>query len=78
MLPLFRGAELVFRNVLVPLAGLQELLVRRDAEMVKNQALADLPPERRALVMKEIAESFQKGAKGNPAPASPTGYNAIV
>ena len=48
----------------MPLAGLQELLVRRDAEVVKRQVLADVPPERRALVMKAIAESFEKeGAK---------------
>jgi len=66
MLPLFRGAEQVFRNILVPLAGLQELLVRKDAEKVKNDALKSLPPERRAVVMKEIAKSFEKGATTAP------------
>mmetsp|Transcript_12466 Transcript_12466/g.15797 ORF Transcript_12466/g.15797 Transcript_12466/m.15797 type:complete len:342 (-) Transcript_12466:535-1560(-) len=78
MLPLFRGAEHVFRNILVPLAGLQELLVRKDADLVRKQALADLPPERRALVMKEIADSFANSSKGLETPASPTGYNSIV
>lgn len=63
MLPLFRGADTVFRSILVPLAGLQELLVRRDAEEVKRKALADIPPERRSIVMKAIAESFEKEAK---------------
>lgn len=63
MLPLFRGADTVFRSILVPIAGLQELLVRRDAEEVKRKALADVPPERRSIVMKAIAESFEKEAK---------------
>ena len=53
----------VFRSILVPLAGLQELLVRRDAEVLKRAALADVPPERRQLVMKAIAQSFEKGSK---------------
>lgn len=59
----------------MPLAGLQEMLVRRDAEDIKRQALADLPPERRALVMKAIAESFEKEAKiqGD----AKTGYQSI-
>lgn len=62
MLPIFKGAEQIFRNVLVPIAGLQELLVRRDAELVKRSALKDLPPETRALILKEIGESFQRDA----------------
>mmetsp|Transcript_9042 Transcript_9042/g.9924 ORF Transcript_9042/g.9924 Transcript_9042/m.9924 type:complete len:341 (+) Transcript_9042:83-1105(+) len=76
MLPLFRGAEVVFRTVLVPLAGLQELLVKKDADAVKLSILADVPPERRQLLMKEIADSFVKGA--DELPKTPTGYNAIV
>lgn len=59
----------------MPLAGLQELLVRRDAEEVKRQALIDLPPERRALVMKAIAESFEKEAKNHG--DAKTGYQSI-
>lgn len=78
MLPLFRGAEQVFRTILVPLAGLQELLVRKDAEVVRQQALADLPPERRALVMKEIAASFQRDETAAAAKPVTTGYNSIV
>jgi len=52
------------------------LLVRRDAEVVKNQALADIPPERRALVMKAIAESFEKGAQESET-ATKAGYQAM-
>ena len=80
MLPLFRGAEQVFRNILVPIAGLQELLVRKDADLVMKQALVDLPPGRREIVLKEIAASFQKGASAKvpTEQVSPTGYTQIV
>jgi hypothetical protein len=78
MLPLFRGAEQVFRNILVPLAGLEEMLVKKDAEVIKNKALADLPPERRQLVLNEIADSFKKGSDSAGNSVSPTGYTSIV
>lgn len=81
MLPLFRGAEQVFRYILVPIAGLQELLVRKDADTIRKQALAELPPARREIVMKEIAASFQKASldKSDPkSSVSPTGYSQIV
>jgi hypothetical protein len=74
MLPLFRGAEVFFRSVLVPLAGLQEMLVRRDAEVLKLAALAEVPPERRQLVMKAIADTFEKGAKET---GNKEGYQSI-
>lgn len=80
MLPMFRGSEQVFRRILVPIAGLQEMLVRKDADRIRTQALAELPPERRALVMKEIAASFEKGATEDMSkrPVSPDGYSEIV
>lgn len=80
MLPMFRGSEQVFRRILVPIAGLQEMLVRKDADRIRTQALAELPPERRALVMKEIAASFEKGATEDLSkkPVSPDGYSEIV
>ena len=82
MLPLFRGADEVFRSILVPLAGLQELLAKRDADILKKQVLKDIAPERRALVMKEIAQSFEKSAteepQGKPGSISPDGYTQIV
>jgi hypothetical protein len=58
MLPMFRGAESIFRNILVPLAGLQEMLMRKDADNVKRAILRDVPEDRRAALMKEIGESF--------------------
>lgn len=77
MLPLFRGADTVFRSILVPMAGLQELLVRRDAEEIKRQAIADIPPEKRALVLKSIAESFEKEAKNQKGATSNEGYQSV-
>lgn len=58
MLPMFRGADKIFRKVLVPLAGLQELLILRDAIVLKKQSLKDLDPERAAVLQKSIAKFF--------------------
>lgn len=58
MLPMFMGADKLFRKVLVPLAGLQEMLMLRDAIQVKKQMLHDLPPERAHSVRKAIAKFY--------------------
>lgn len=58
MLPMFGGAEKVFRKLLVPMFGLRELLMVRDAFLVKKNLLRDLPPERAHLVRKTIADFF--------------------
>ena len=58
MLPMFRGADKVFRKILVPLAGLQELLILRDSILIKKQMLKDLDPERAKFVRKSIAKFF--------------------
>ena len=81
MLPMFRGSEKVFRTILVPIFGLEEMLVRKDVDQVRKQALLDIPPERREEVMKAIAESFAKSATEEPVdktPVSPDGYSQIV
>ena len=36
-LPLFRGADIVFRKILVPLSGQYENLLLRDAHMVRRE-----------------------------------------
>ena len=59
MLPMIQGAEKVFRNVLVPIAGLKEMLLLRDAIMVKKTMMKDLPPERRAALRKLILECYE-------------------
>jgi hypothetical protein len=66
-LPMFRGADKVFRNILVPLAGLQEMLMLRDAYMIKRQMLKDLDPERARLVGKSIANIFDSEGGADPA-----------
>ena len=58
MLPMFQGAEKLFRNVLVPLAGLQESLLLRDALLLKKDLMASLPPDRQAELRKLITYSF--------------------
>ena len=63
-LPMFRGADKVFRNILVPLAGLQEMLMLRDAYMIKRQMLKGLDPERARLVGKSIANIFDSESDG--------------
>mmetsp|Transcript_23321 Transcript_23321/g.32578 ORF Transcript_23321/g.32578 Transcript_23321/m.32578 type:complete len:350 (+) Transcript_23321:168-1217(+) len=60
MLPIMRGAEKVFRNILVPLAGLQEMLLVRDALVVKKEMMKQLTPEQASKVKKVVAESFGK------------------
>ena len=58
MLPMFRGADKVFRKILVPIAGVQELLILRDSIQIKKQMLKDLDPERARVVRKSIAKFF--------------------
>jgi len=58
MLPMFQGADKLFRKVLVPLAGLTEMLMLRDAIQVKKQMLRDLPPARAAAVRQAIAKFY--------------------
>jgi len=58
MLPMFRGADKVFRKILVPLAGLQEMLILRDTIMIKKEMLRNLDPERAEIVEQQIAKLF--------------------
>ena len=58
MLPMFQGSDKLFRNVLVPLAGLRESLLLRDALLLKKDLMASLPPERQIELRKLITYSF--------------------
>mmetsp|Transcript_1989 Transcript_1989/g.4297 ORF Transcript_1989/g.4297 Transcript_1989/m.4297 type:complete len:376 (+) Transcript_1989:37-1164(+) len=69
MLPMFRGADKVFRKILVPLAGLQELLILRDSIQIKKQMLKDLDPERARIVRKHIAKFFDGDGDHDADPA---------
>lgn len=46
MLPLFRGADVVFRKVLVPLAGQRDQLLLRDAHVLHKEMVRQVPAER--------------------------------
>lgn len=61
MLPMFNGAEKLFRNVLVPIAGMRDMLLLRDAVRVKKDMIRSLPPDRREEVRKAIAGFFSEG-----------------
>ena len=67
MLPMFRGADKVFRKILVPLAGLQELLILRDSILIKKEMMKDLDPERAKIVRKSIAKFFDDDDHDAPA-----------
>ena len=58
MLPMFEGSNKVFREVLVPIAGLQEMLLLHDAIKIKHEMLKDLSPERAKLVRASIAKFY--------------------
>lgn len=55
---MFQGADKLFRKVLVPLAGLQEMLMLRDAIQVKKQMFHDLDPDRAKTVRMAIAKFY--------------------
>uniref|UniRef100_A0A7S2XRQ7 Uncharacterized protein n=1 Tax=Attheya septentrionalis TaxID=420275 RepID=A0A7S2XRQ7_9STRA len=58
MLPLFRGAEVVFRKILVPLSGQTEMLLLRDVEELRKEMVQNIPPNRRTNVLSMAANSF--------------------
>lgn len=58
MVPMFNGSEKVFRKILVPIAGLTELLLMRDAIVVRQQIFKDVPPERAQKLRKALAKYY--------------------
>ena len=63
MLPMFNGADVVFRNVLVPLAGQREALLLKDAKMLAKNMIKQLPASRHGEAGEAIAEAFLVEAK---------------
>jgi hypothetical protein len=59
MLPMIQGADKVFRKVLVPLAGLQEMMLLRDALVIKKNMMKGLDPERQAALKKAIIMAYE-------------------
>ena len=58
MLPMTQGSDKVFRNVLVPLAGLQESLLLRDAVLLKKDLMSKFSADRQIELRKLITYSF--------------------
>lgn len=58
MLPITTVAEKIFRNIQVPLAGLRDMLMVRDALVIKKEMMAKLTPAQRKAVEEAIALSF--------------------
>lgn len=57
-LPMFRGAEAVFRRVLVPLSGQYENMLLRDTYLVKKEMERKIPSSNKKSVMSKAASVF--------------------
>jgi hypothetical protein len=57
-LPMFRGADVIFRRVLVPLSGQHEALLMYDAYMVRLDLEKAIPESHRERVLAKAAEVF--------------------
>ena len=58
MLPMFDGSTLIFREVLIPILGCQELLYLRDARALAAQFVQKLPAHRQESARREAAKAF--------------------
>jgi len=58
MLPMFGGADKIFRDILVPLCRLDEMLLLRDAYLVQKRVYDKLKPERASIVRSAISSFF--------------------
>ena len=60
MLPVFNGADSIFRGVLVPVFGLKAQLLRRDARVLAEETTKDLTEEQKAAVVASFNEGVSK------------------
>ena len=60
---MFNGADVVFRNVLVPIAGQREALLLKDAKTLAKTMIKQLPASRHGEAGEAIAEAFLVEAK---------------
>ena len=63
MLPMFNGADVIFRNVLVPIAGQREALLLKDAKMLAKTMIKQLPASRHGEAGEAVAQAFLDEAK---------------
>ena len=64
-LPMFSGAEIVFRRVLVPLSGQYEELMMRDTWLVRREIVSKIPDKDHPAVLARAAAVFVQGDKGS-------------
>ena len=60
MLPVFNGADSVFRGILVPVFGLKAQLLRRDARVLAEESTKGLTEEQKAAVVASFNEGVSK------------------
>jgi len=58
MLPMFKGADAIFRSILVPLSGQTEMLMLRDASILRMELESKIPESRRAQVLDAVSKTF--------------------
>ena len=56
-------ADVIFRNVLVPLAGQREALLLKDAQMLARNMVKQLPASRHGEAGEAVAQAFLDEAK---------------
>ena len=60
MLPVFNGADSIFRGILVPVFGLKAQLLRRDARVLAEETTKGLTAEQKAAVVASFNEGVAK------------------
>ena len=60
MLPMFRGSESIFRNIIAPLAGKTEMLLLRDSVMLRRDMESKMPPGRHEYMRNEMSKVFSQ------------------
>ena len=60
MLPVFNGADSIFRGILVPVFGLKAQLLRRDARVLAEETTKGLTEEQKAAVVASFNEGVAK------------------
>lgn len=58
MLPMFRGSDAVFRNIIVPIAGKTEMLLLRDSLLLRRAMENKMSPRRHEYMRKKMSEIF--------------------
>ena len=69
-LPMFQGAQVIFRRVLVPITGQYENLLLQDAYLVKLGMESSIPQQHRERVLSKASDLFKTGGGKNSSSSS--------